>query len=162
MVLRQTDVMGNSKHMIYKYLIFTFLTLVLGFNCIGQSKKYDKQLTDKITSFDFLTISINHYVERYERSEINIIYHQDSVMKIHSILKSSSDSEIAIDTTFILSGPQLMIIDKFGRDFQNDNINPTDVVFAGTKTYYYVTLNNKTSSLDNKSGYSLIQHLLNN
>ena len=124
-----------------------------------QSKSTDKKLTDTITASDFLNITIRHFVERYKRTEVNIIYHQDNKMKIHSILKSNAATEI--DTTFILSGAQLMLIDKFGEDFKNNTIVPREITFAGTRTFYYITLNGKTVTLDNKKGgYSLILDLL--
>jgi hypothetical protein len=144
-----------------KTLIMIFCATVLSFHCFAQSKSTDKKLTDTIATFDFLNITIRHFVERYERTEVNIIYHQDNKMKIHSILKSNVATELQIDTTFILSDAQLMLIDKFGEDFKNNKIEPREITFAGTRTFYYITLDGKTVTLDNKrGGYSLILDLL--
>ena len=143
-----------------KTLTTLFIFSILSFNCFAQYNSVGKKLTEQISWLDFLTITIKHGVERYNRKEVNIIYHKDSVLKIHSIFKSSDAREKQIDTTFVLNGVQLMLIDKFGEDFKNNKIEPREITLAGTRTFYYITLNDKTISLDNKNGYSLILDLL--
>lgn len=141
-------------------LIIIFILSFFSFNGFAQSKSAAKKLTDSINSLDFLTITVRHWAERYERNEVNVMYHHDNKLKIHSILKSNSRTERQIDTIFALSGAQQMLVDKFGVDFKNNQIGSTDTIFAGTKTLYSVTLNNLTTVLENKSGYSLILDLL--
>jgi hypothetical protein len=145
---------------------YTIILLLFSCSLFGQNRSANKPLVDQINWLDFLTIKINHYVERYQRNEINVIswnYYGEKRMRIHSILKSNYEKEKQIDTAFILSETQLSIINKFGRDFKNNQIKTLDTVYAGTRTFYSLTLNDSTAKLDNKkSGYSLILDILKN
>mgnify|MGYP003487780841 FL=1 len=51
-------------------------------NIFGQINSSDsKSLTSEINATDFLMISIYHGCERYERQEINVIYHYKNLLK---------------------------------------------------------------------------------
>lgn len=126
-----------------RLLFLILMPSFLSITSLAQNIANDSELCEQIQGLDYLTISINHRVESYSRNEINIIYHQDSIMKIHSILNSNSENDRHLDTSFVLSGRQLMLIDKFGRDFNRNRIKPTGIVYAGTSTYFYLTLKNK-------------------
>lgn len=140
------------------------LTLILQTFCslttIAQTKSIDKTLIEQLNWNDFLIIKISHGAERYDRREINVVFHQDSIVKIHSILKSNYSADNPIDTVFALSGLQLTKLDKFGKDFNNKNIVGEQIWFAGTRTFYTIILNGETMTFDNKNGYSLILDLL--
>lgn len=130
-------------------------------NIFGQINTSDsKSLTSEINATDFLMISIYHGCERYERQEINVIYHYKNLLKIHSILKSNSDRDKRIDTVFILNCRQFKILDEFKDKFDNNNF-PYNTVIAGTLSTYGITLNGVTKTIqDKKSDYSLIWDLL--
>lgn len=137
-----------------------FLSLFATFVITAQERSGDRPLTDRIGWLDFVTVKISHNSERYERQEINVIYHQDSIMKIHSILKSNYKVDNQIDTTFTLNAQQLYKLDKFEIAFKNDSI-PTGIVFAGTRTILTINISGQTMTLENRSDYSLIRELLN-
>jgi hypothetical protein len=148
--------------MIRKYRIWLTLTL-LTFSSLttsAQTRSIDKTLVEQLQWNDFLIIKISHDAERYEREEINVIYHQDSIVKIHSILKSNNSADKQIDSVFTLSGLQLAKLDKFVKDFNNKNIIGEEIWLAGSRTFYTIIFNGETMTFDNKSGYSLILDFL--
>ena len=140
-------------------LTLTLLTLSI-LTTIAQTKSIDKTLIEKLNRSDFLVIKVSHGAERYDRKEINVIYYQDSIVKIHSILKSNYSADKQIDTVFTLNQLQLTKLNKFGNDFNNKNIVGDQIWLAGTRTFYTIILNGETMTFDNKEGYSLILDLL--
>lgn len=146
------------KNRLLRGLIGLLLTTSL-LTTFTQAKLQDKTIIDRISCLNFLTIKISHYSERYERQEIDVIYHQDSFVKIHSILRSNFSKDNTVDTIFALNGQQLEKLEKFEINFNNNKI-PTGVVIAGTLTIYMLNLNGETRTLENKSDYSLILDLL--
>jgi hypothetical protein len=140
-------------------LSLTLLT-ICSTTTIAQTKSIDKSLIEQLKWNDFLVIKVSHGAERYDRKEINVVYHQDSIVKIHSILKSNYSADKQIDTVFTLSGLQLTKLDKFGKDFNDKNIVGDQIWFAGTRTFYTIVLNGETLTFDDKSSYSLILDLL--
>lgn len=140
-------------------LTLTLLTLSI-LTTIAQPKSIDKTLIEQLNRSDFLVIKVSHGAERYDRKEINVIYYQDSIVKIHSILKSNNSADKQIDTVFTLNQLQLTKLNKFGNDFNNKNIVGDQIWLAGTRTFYSIILNGETMTFDNKAGYSLILDLL--
>jgi hypothetical protein len=141
------------------WLTLTLLTIG-SLTTTAQTRSIDMTLVEQLQWNDFLVIKISHGAERYDKKEINVIYHQDSIVKIHSILKSNNSADKQIDTVFTLSGLQLAKLDKFGKDFNNKNIVGEQIWLAGTRTFYTIILNDETMTFDNKSGYSLILDFL--
>ena len=90
-------------------LTLTLLTLSI-LTTIAQTKSIDKTLIEKLNRSDFLVIKVSHGAERYDRKEINVIYYQDSIVKIHSILKSNYSADKQIDTVFTGRCPTRMRI----------------------------------------------------
>lgn len=78
------------------------LLMICSLTTIAQTESIDKPLIEQLNWNDFLVIKVSHNVERYDRKEINIVYNQDSIFKIHSILKESPKDNL-IDTVFILN-----------------------------------------------------------
>lgn len=148
--------------MIRMFRIWLTLTLLTigSLTTTAQTRSIDMTLVEQLQWNDFLVIKISHGAERYDKKEINVIYHQDSIVKIHSILKSNNSADKQIDTVFTLSGLQLAKLDKFGKDFNNKNIVGEQIWLAGTRTFYTIILNDETMTFDNKSGYSLILDFL--
>lgn len=102
---------------------------------------------------------MEYFSERYERKEINVIYYEGNILKIHSILKSNYEKDKKVDTVFSLNANQIRIVDEFEHYF-NKNEFPKEIILAGTISIFKITLNGETKTLENKNNYSLISHLL--
>ena len=152
----------KMKKQTINYLMTLLLTTIL-LSCNGQksmTKSEYKSLTEQVNWLGFLEIKISFGAEYYDRNEINIIYLQDGALKIHSFLKSNYSRDKQIDTCFKLSIPQLMTLNKFGDNFDNNTL-PSGIVIAGTSALFEVSFNGQTKTRQNKSDYSLINDLLN-
>lgn len=141
--------------------LFIILLTMFCSNIYGQRASYkDRRATSNIGAYDFLVISMEYFSERYERKEVNIIYHENNILKIHSILKSNYEKDKKVDTVFSLNAKQIRIVDEFENYF-NKNEFPKEIILAGTISIFKITLNGETKTLENKNNYSLISHLLN-
>lgn len=143
----------------FKKRVTVIFLLFFSFSYSSELGEENKKLTDRIEWLGFLSIQIEHGVEYYSRNEINIIYHENNRLKIHSILKSSNENELQIDTVFDLSGRQIIAINDFGRMFES-NAFPKHLILAGTNTKMKVSLSDEDRTLSNKSDFSLILNLL--
>ena len=162
MLLVKTPTMAeNACGYFMRTLKIIFILSLINLGIYAQSNWIEKKLTRQIFSPDSLTITISDHKERFKK-EVNIIYYQNKKLKIHSIYYSDSLTNLQIDATFFLSKKQLDKIDKFGRNLQNHDLNPTEVVNNGSKTFYTVTLNNNPITTDDRIYYSLILDLLKN
>ncbi len=142
--------------------IIIYILSFISLSGFSQTLLSELTLTDQLSTLDldFLTITIKHGQERYKRNEINTIYHEDGRFKIHSLVISTIQSE-HIDTSFVLNETQKKIIDKFGRDFNNNHIQSDKIVVAGNSTIFSITINDSIRTLYNKwNGFSLVEHLL--
>ncbi len=111
---------------------------------------------DRLTYYNYVTITIRYGAERYNRTEVNLIYRKGSEIKMHSIIKEPS---ALIDTLFTLSGKQMMIIDRFYQDVRNDNMKPTETVYAGSRGCYEIIIDDKKYQLESKKDYSLFREI---
>ena len=142
-----------------KISITLLLITIISQLTFGQIKSFDKKLTDKINLNDSLIISVEHNSEMYKRWEINVVYKQGSILKMHSILKSNYSEDKQIDTVFILNEKQIKLLNNFEVNFKKNEI-PTGLIIAGTFTTYRISINGNYTSLQNKSDYSLTTDLL--
>ena len=138
---------------------YFLLLLIIVQSCKILSQQQSLEfLTDRLTYHNYYAlITIKHYAERYTSSEVNLIYISGNRIKIHSILKTP---DFITDTMFVMSGPQIMLLDQFDKDLRENKIIPKEIVVAGSRTEFEIIAGDTPNYYINKSGYSLINELL--
>ena len=135
-----------------------FSSLLLSFFSFSAFSQNEKSIFERMASSRFIEIRIQNCVESYCREEVNILYKQDDVVKVHSICLSTYLKEKQTDTIFTLNAAQLKTLNRFDQYFTNQQF-PENAT-AGAITTFGFIINNQVSTLRNKSGYSFIEELL--
>lgn len=137
---------------------FCTTSLLIPFFSFSAFSQNEKSVFERMTSSRFIEIRIQNCVESYCREEVNILYKQDDVVKVHSICLSTYLKEKQTDTIFTLNVAQLKTLERFDQYFTNQQF--PENTSAGAITTFGFIVNNQVRTLRNKSGYSFIEELL--
>lgn len=133
--------------------------LLLMFSLSGVVAQQDaNSVFEKLNSSRFIEIRIQNCIESYCKEEVNILYKQDDIVKIHSICLSTFAKEKQTDTVFILNSAQQKKLNEFDRFFITGQF-PVKAAEETVTTFGFI-INNQVRTLRNKSGYSFIEELL--
>ena len=139
------------------------LFVLLQTMCFGQ------KLTDYVTYNNFTIVNIKGGAERYDYSEVDVLYFVETsdttaAIQIHSVTASNNDRENKMDTTFVLNGHQYNQynkLEKFFNDVKSGNCPYNELFGAGNYSECTIILNQKEHKCWTKAGkVSLIELLL--
>jgi hypothetical protein len=123
----------------------------------GSKKAIKQSILGKITNDNFAQIEIDTYMERIHRTELNTIYLFGDHYRIHSVFKAPGDE---LDTTFVLSHEQLKLIEKLEMDLKNNSLDKNEIIIAGTRSEYILSVADSSLKFTDKHDYSLLKKLI--
>ena len=139
--------------------IYFLLSLLILSSCKTLAQKQDKEyFTDLLNYGEYSLIKIKHSRGGgYTRNETNLIYLNNNKCKVHSIIQEAST---IIDTVFILSGAQLMLINSLYENLKEERMESHELIIAGTITTYDINISGLNKRYYNKINYSLFEELI--